>query len=527
MENLKAFIVSSGKFLYKILSKEGVELHGTKEDLLALSLIQEIVENPYFCSTLKDNQIMDLVRITRRIINDNPNIKSKEVVISDTWGDDIKIFPEYTFEYDYQWVGDPNSIFKLRLSDGSVTGMVEYKDLIRVRNSPDRKSLDAFNFDISLSDLPQDKKPNLQADPDYVNPEYDPLLAPSEILHSSITSINASCELDSYVLNIESTLGGQPSKFSIVSKPSWVEVIGEVSNNLTLAILPNKDYITLRVYDYKWITKESELYCKQVNGDNTGYMSYPNLYKVSDDAFQIPLDINNNNISRSNLPQHIKLNEQGTPGEVQDILNVVACPLPIVPPVPVLKVLPSPVAFNCSGGTLFVDVISTIGADVVDFTVVDKSPWFTIVKGEDYLKITVDSNMEEVGPSPLIFESSIAGFNFDCTGGTIDSLITSSIEGVTSDWEIISTSSWITAVKDNNTLTASVGVNFEVVEDYVFSTTTPNVEVPCGLSNKFIHVLSRKNNDDQNYEVVETSSWISVYSIDEDGVTISVQENNN
>ena len=62
---------------------------------------------------------------------------------------------------------------------------------------------------------------------------------------------------------------------------------------------------------------------------NTGYLGYSILAKVTDDVNQYPLDINDQLCSESGLPQHTKPNSASDPDYVAPILDETSCPIEI------------------------------------------------------------------------------------------------------------------------------------------------------------------------------------------------------
>lgn len=84
--------------------------------------------------------------------------------------------------------------------------------------------------------------------------------------------------------------------------------------------------ITRNVYLSKWIGDESNYTCIKEGGLNTGMKLYNVLLRVSDDAFEVPLDANGNPTSVTGLPQDTKANASGDPDYIAPFENLTDCP---------------------------------------------------------------------------------------------------------------------------------------------------------------------------------------------------------
>lgn len=83
------------------------------------------------------------------------------------------------------------------------------------------------------------------------------------------------------------------------------------------------------MYTYKWVGKNNDITCITEGEplENTGYLRYNNLYKVTDTGTERALDKNNNLTSETGLPQHTKPNAIGTEGYIENVYNITLCPL--------------------------------------------------------------------------------------------------------------------------------------------------------------------------------------------------------
>ncbi len=101
---------------------------------------------------------------------------------------------------------------------------------------------------------------------------------------------------------------------------------------------------------------------------NTGYKAYTKLIKVTNDANNYPLDVNNNLVSVTGITQDIKDNVLGQADYIAPIQDLISCPLPIVAPVVPPVVSPSIVFSNGSGFSASpfggVDAVTSVSGNI-------------------------------------------------------------------------------------------------------------------------------------------------------------------
>ena len=449
MKNLKSFLVLSGTNFYNILFRNGEEAYNTRIDLLGLLFIDEIIEDKYFGSTLDDESIFNIVRVVRRVMNNNPNIKHKGIGVNDSWMNKIKSYTDYTTEYSFKWVGDINSIEHIKDQDGNNTGQISFKRLVKVSDDEFNIPLDPFNFSSILSGIQQDYKLNLESDSDYVGPIQDLILSPIFNFSTNNTRLHSRYYPSFFTLDINSTVNSIPYGYEIVDKSSWIKVIEKDNSKIKLFVEDNIIIIPPPTYPYKWVIRESDYQCELNNDNNqTGYKIYSNLYKVSNDGNEFPLDKNNNSIAHTKLRQDRKPNKVGEVDYVDKVFDDVTCDTKVLwDSENVFKVSPIVINTDRFGGPEHLDVSSKVNNIPTEFDVDQNPSWIDILsKSHNFVELYIEENYVDL-ENNVIFTADPLHLDVPHISGIYAININSTIKEMYSEYMVVDKSDWISVAE--------------------------------------------------------------------------------